>query len=92
VIPRIAQKLIRFNVTEPSAILTSVAGNEPDCNGNFTGFAVVTATGGTAPFTYNWSTTPAQASVLATKLPGNQRYYVTVTDHAGCHGARLCIH
>ncbi|MBL7801750.1 MAG: gliding motility-associated C-terminal domain-containing protein [Chitinophagales bacterium] len=77
-------KAYSFNVTEPSAILTSVAGNEPDCNGNFTGFAVVTATGGTAPFTYNWSTTPAQASVLATKLPGNQRYYVTVTDHAGC--------
>jgi hypothetical protein len=40
-------------------------------------------TGGTAPFTYSWSTNPPQTTATAVGL-GNQTYTLTVTDATGC--------
>ncbi|TND08649.1 MAG: hypothetical protein FD123_2153 [Bacteroidetes bacterium] len=51
------------------------------CNG--TGSATVAVSGGTAPYTYMWNTSPAQLTPTATGLaPGV--YAVTVTDASGC--------
>ena len=47
------------------------------------GVANVTATSGTAPYTYSWNTTPVQVTQNVTNLPvGN--YIATVTDDKGC--------
>ena len=44
----------------------------------------VVASGGTAPYTYSWSTVPAQTTANATGLSGGTTYTVTVTDAVGC--------
>jgi ELWxxDGT repeat protein len=71
-----------ITVTEPSAITlttTSKAGNPQFKNGN----AVVTASGGTAPYKYLWNTIPVQTTATAKNLvPGN--YSATVTDANSC--------
>ncbi len=53
------------------------------CNGANNASATVTAIGGAAPYTYVWSTTPAQSGPSATNLPAGT-YSATVTDNAGC--------
>lgn len=73
-----------YTVTEPTAILSSVAGNNPDCYKNATGFAVVSQSGGIPPYTFAWSTTPVQTGVMAINLFGDVTYFVTITDVRGC--------
>ncbi len=73
-----------YTVTSPTKLISAIAGNDPDCNDNATGFAVVTAGGGTMPYRYNWNTTPAQSGIMAVKLKGGIVYTVTVTDGNGC--------
>jgi gliding motility-associated-like protein len=53
------------------------------CFGEATGTATVTANGGTSPYSYMWSTTPAQTTRTATNLLAGD-YEVTVTDNHGC--------
>ncbi|MFZ4614465.1 MAG: T9SS type A sorting domain-containing protein, partial [Bacteroidia bacterium] len=70
--------------------VTSLNGNSPNatataalCSGTATGTATSAPTGGTAPYTYSWNTTPVQSTATATNLlPGD--YIVTVTDAEGC--------
>jgi gliding motility-associated-like protein len=62
----------------PSESHTNVA-----CYGDSTGMAVVTATGGTLPYTYSWNTTPVQTNDTAFNLPAGT-YTATVTDAGGC--------
>ncbi len=57
----------------------------PSCNGYSNGTATVTASGGSAPYTYNWNTTPVQTSSTVSNLPSGI-YQVTVTDNGGCVG------
>ena len=53
------------------------------CNGDADGSISVTASGGTAGYTYLWDDASAQTTTTATGLaPGN--YTVTVTDANGC--------
>ncbi len=52
-----------------------------DCVTNNDGWAKVTVTAGTPPFTYLWSTTETTDSIGGL-IPGT--YYVTVTDSVGC--------
>jgi gliding motility-associated-like protein len=56
------------------------------CNGASTGSAVVTHTGGLAPFTYSWSPTgpPALTTSVVSTLSANINYTVRVTDANGC--------
>lgn len=73
-----------FNVPQPPALLSSVAGSDPDCNGNSTGFAVVSAGGGVMPYSYAWNTSPPQNGVMAVKLKGGILYTVTISDANNC--------
>ncbi|OFY73151.1 MAG: hypothetical protein A2265_06160 [Bacteroidetes bacterium RIFOXYA12_FULL_33_9] len=68
------------NVSEPTAIILSNSIINTSC-GLSNGSAIVTATGGTSPYTYLWTDgqTTASASNLAS---GN--YSVTVIDAMGC--------
>jgi gliding motility-associated-like protein len=47
------------------------------------GSAMALASGGTAPYTYSWNTTPVQTDSVADNL-GAGTYVVTVTDSKGC--------
>lgn len=64
-----------------NAVITNAT--NPLCNGSSDGAATLTVTGGTAPYTYVWSTGSTQQN--ATNLvAGNNT--VTVTDAGGCTG------
>jgi hypothetical protein len=64
------------------ACLVSVV-NDVNCYNAGNGSLMVTATGGTGLYTYNWNTSPTQTSATATGLiAGN--YSVIVTDANGC--------
>ncbi|MFI5150511.1 MAG: T9SS type A sorting domain-containing protein [Bacteroidia bacterium] len=70
-------------ITQPAAILLTVAKTNVTCNGDSTGDASVTASGGTAPYTYSWSTTPPKTTRTITGLTAGT-YTVMVTDSRGC--------
>ncbi|MDO9255911.1 MAG: Ig-like domain-containing protein, partial [Bacteroidales bacterium] len=53
------------------------------CSGGSTGSATVTASGGTAPYTYSWNSVPAQTTAAAINLIAGA-YTVTVKDASGC--------
>jgi outer membrane protein OmpA-like peptidoglycan-associated protein len=68
-------------LTEPAALSAKATAVQPASTNNSDGVAKVTATGGTAPYTYAWSTgsTEAQAAGLPPAT-----HQVTVTDARGC--------
>lgn len=69
-------------LTNPNAAVLVTSTVNATC-GMSNGSATVTPTGGTAPYTYQWSTVPVQNTDTATNLaPGT--YYVTVTDQQNC--------
>ncbi|MBD3583985.1 SprB repeat-containing protein, partial [Flavobacterium selenitireducens] len=67
------------NFTTIAGLSTSGNQNNVTCHGGANGFANVTVTGGTAPFTYLWNTTPVRTTAAATGLTAGT-YIVTVTD------------
>jgi gliding motility-associated-like protein len=70
-----------FNITEPSAITATTDTDSTACNGTSNGSAIVFPSGGTAPYSYNWSngSTMQQAIGLTAGT-----YNVTITDANGC--------
>src|SRR5262249_61024767 len=72
-------------ITQPAALLTAQIDSQIDvlCFGQSTGSATASATGGKAPYTYSWNTTPAQNTASANNL-GAGTYTVTVTDANNC--------
>ncbi|MCX6250435.1 MAG: hypothetical protein NTX61_06760 [Bacteroidetes bacterium] len=60
----------------------AVTPTNPLCYGSSDGTILATPSGGTAPFYYSWSTTPAQTGQTATGLAAGT-YTVTVTDFHG---------
>lgn len=77
--------LAQCNTTPcPTIIVTSSNVNNVSCNGGSNGTATVSASGGTAPYTYSW--TPGSLSgATQTSLTANV-YTVTATDAAQCTG------
>lgn len=53
------------------------------CNNANNGTASVSVSGGTAPYTYQWSTTPINTNTGITNATANT-YYVNITDFLGC--------
>jgi gliding motility-associated-like protein len=70
-------------IAEPPAIVLSAQATAASCVGEAQGSASVTASGGTAPYTYSWNSNPVQTTATATNLAGGN-YNVTVTDNNGC--------
>lgn len=58
----------------------------PSCKGYSDGFAIVSAVGGTSPYSYNWNTNPAQTTLQADQLSAGN-YDVTVTDANNCQSS-----
>ncbi|MBN4081554.1 SprB repeat-containing protein, partial [bacterium AH-315-C07] len=72
-----------IQVPEPTPVSTTTSQTDVLCNGDTNGVAIVTPSGGIAPYTYAWSTTPQQTDSTATALYAGQ-FCVTVTDANGC--------
>jgi gliding motility-associated-like protein len=68
---------------QPSPMTVNTSINNPTCNGGTNGFVALDVQGGSTPYSYNWSTTPAQSGSVASNLSGGT-YYATVSDRAGC--------
>jgi gliding motility-associated-like protein len=71
-------------ISEPPVLAVNPAGTtDATCNAVCDGDADVSPSGGTSPYTYQWSTSPAQTTRTATGLCAGT-YTVTVTDANGC--------
>jgi hypothetical protein len=74
----------QVTITEPEALSTSISSQtNVNCNGNNSGSATVSASGGTAPYSYLWDDGAAQITATANNLAAGT-YHVTVTDAHGC--------
>jgi gliding motility-associated-like protein len=70
-----------YTVTEPLALTASVTSTDVLCNGSCSGTGLVTVSGGTFPYFYNWSS--GQGTAQAVNLcPG--AYTIDITDGNGC--------
>ncbi|MFN0014872.1 MAG: choice-of-anchor L domain-containing protein [Saprospiraceae bacterium] len=68
-------------LTSPPDLILFVTPTSVKCNGQATGLATVSASGGIGPYQYNWST--GQTGPIAVNLPAGS-HLVTVTDAVGC--------
>ena len=75
---------VDVTITEPASALTLIT-NQVNalCYNSASGTAAVIPSGGTAPYSYTWNTTPVQITPTATGLSAGN-YSVTVTDLNGC--------
>lgn len=71
-----------FDVTAPPALTASHTTTAATCNGTANGSIDLNATGGTAPYTYNWSGTLPDIEDPSGLTAGT--YSATVTDNNGC--------
>ncbi len=79
------------SISEPDSLLVSTTVTPNDCNGYDDGGAVVAnVTGGTTPYSYLWSTNPAQTTDRITGMP-NGPYIVYVTDAHNCRDTAKAI-
>ncbi len=68
-------------ILEPTLLEVNPTGMDESCIGSSNGEAYANASGGTAPYTYNWST--GETSPFLLNLPAGT-YSVTVTDSNNC--------
>ena len=72
-----------IEIFEPEAVSLSSTTDDALCNGESTGSATVTASGGTSGYTYLWDDDDEQTTSTATNLTSGT-YTVLVTDANGC--------
>ncbi len=70
-----------ITLNDPVRINVSATLNTPSCNAGANGSITVSASNGTAPYTYNWNTGDSGPTINGI-VAGN--YAVTVTDATGC--------
>jgi gliding motility-associated-like protein len=71
-------------ISGPNGLTSSItATTQPSCNGDCNGTATVTASGGTAPYSYQWNDPSNQTTPTATGLCAGS-ISVVVTDANGC--------
>ena len=68
-------------LSNPTAVIVSVTGTNPECNGQTNGSATVNGIGGTGSYTYLWSN--AETGNSTSGLAGGN-YMVTITDGKSC--------
>jgi len=71
------------SIGQPPQLTATASAVPAKCDGSADGTATVTPTGGTGPYTYQWSDPAGQSTQTATGLSA-QTYTVTVTDSKGC--------
>lgn len=69
-------------ISQPTQLQATIAGTDVSCFGACDGTASVTATGGTAPYTYNWA--PAGGSGPSASGLCAMTYTCTITDANNC--------
>ena len=69
------------SISQPTALMNNLIVTPVSCGG-MNGSATIMETGGTTPYTYNWSPTGGNAATAANLAAGN--YIVSVTDKNGC--------
>ncbi|HXB10894.1 MAG TPA: hypothetical protein VNZ45_02825, partial [Bacteroidia bacterium] len=70
------------SVTQPAGMTTSQVIVNNLCNGAANGKAVLSVSGGTGPYTYNWQPSGGSGSVATNLTAGT--YTCTITDAGGC--------
>ena len=70
-------------IGSPDALTVGAVTSTPTCNSFNDGTATATASGGTAPYIYTWSTVPPQIGQVATGLTGGV-IVLNVVDANGC--------
>jgi hypothetical protein len=70
-------------------LTSSISSQNATCAVN-NGWAAASVSGGSAPYTYAWNTSPVQTTVTATGL-GAGNYTCTVTDATGCNMSVLNV-
>ncbi|HRH38032.1 MAG TPA: SprB repeat-containing protein, partial [Flavobacteriales bacterium] len=76
---------VNATITQPASALGGSISSSTNvlCFGNNTGSATMGASGGSAPYTYSWNSSPVQTTAVASNLPAGS-YTCTVTDANGC--------
>jgi len=72
-----------IQITEPIVLSSSISSINPLCALDSNGTATITLAGGTAPYTYSWSTSPVQTNPTAVSLFADT-FYVSIIDTNGC--------
>jgi len=75
-------------ITEPAGMtINTDTTADPSCNGGNNGLIHITITGGTTPYSYNWTTSDGSGLVNGQEDQDNLTagtYNLTVTDATGC--------
>lgn len=77
--------LITFQITAPDQLLANATVDQVSCSGACDGRIVLTPSGGTVPYTFDWSPVPPNGNGTGSALdlcPGN--WSVTLSDANGC--------
>lgn len=75
-----------YTITQPTALTATQSQTNILCNGVCTGAASVSASGGTAGYTYSWAPSGGTAASATSLCAGN--YTCTITDANGCTTTR----
>jgi hypothetical protein len=75
-----------FTITQPTALSVSTSQTNVDCNGNNTGSAGVSVSGGISGYTYSWSPSGGTSASVTGLSAGN--YTVLITDANNCTAQR----
>lgn len=75
------QAVESVTITAPTQIVLTTTSSDATCSSGTNGSASVSVSGGTSPYTYDWST-GASTTSINNLVPGT--YSVTVTDANGC--------
>lgn len=71
-----------FSITQPNAMSASNTQTNVLCSGGNTGSATVTPSGGSSPYTYNWTPSGGTNATASGLAAGS--YTCTITDANGC--------
>lgn len=75
--------VFNFTLSYQFTLNATITKQNVTCNGGNNGTATANITGGTAPYSYVWNTTPPQNTQTASNLMAGT-YQVTATDANGC--------